>query len=136
VPDTAARLPEPAGSTGRRASVLLAGGRTAAGVAIFATADRLTHGTSRPMTASALVRAFGARDVAFGAAALAALRIGRAADAWTRAGAVADLADCAALAIMSRREPRPALLASCAAFAAAAAVAGFVAADGLSRPAS
>lgn len=132
VPQTAASVPRPTRSTSRRLSLLLSGSRAAVGIAIFATADRLTEATRHPTAASVLARAFGARDVALGVAALAALRSGRAAGPWTRAGALADLADCSALAIMSRREPARALMGSGAAFAAAAALAGFVAADGLS----
>lgn len=89
---------------------LLAGGRVALGLALFVAprqAARTWIGDDVDQAGTRMaIRGLGARDVALGAGLLAALEAGGSTHRWLEAGAVADLADAAAVLIA--RDERPA----------------------------
>jgi hypothetical protein len=106
----------------------LAGTRVAIGLALFVAprqAARSWLGDAVDDAGARMgVRGLGARDVALGAGLLAAIEDGGSPDRWLEAGAVADLADAAA--VLMAREERPTAI-----VAATLAVAGGAAALGL-----
>lgn len=107
---------------------LLAGGRVAIGLALFVAprqAARRWVGDEVDETGTRMaLRGLGARDVALGAGLLASLEDGASTDRWLEAGAVADLADAAAVVLARDERPTEVVLATLA-------VAGGAAAAGL-----
>lgn len=106
---------------------LLAGGRVAIGLALFVAprqAARRWIGDDVDRTGTRMaVRGLGARDVALGAGLLAALEDGATTDRWLEAGAVADLADAAAV-LLARDERRAGAVLATVAVAGGAAALG------------
>ena len=97
----------------RYAATAMAVTRVAIGVTALAWPSlpaRAWVGPSDPLSAEILGRALGARDLALGLGALAALSKGpsgaRAASAWCAAGALSDALDCATTAAAWPRLPR------------------------------
>ena len=87
------------------AARLLAIGRMLVGALLVSApsvASRAMGGGRPPASASLFVRAMGARDLALGAGAVAALADGRDAARWVRMGAAADAADAAAVLLAGR----------------------------------
>ncbi len=117
----------------RHAATVVAAGRVALGLAALARpsvpARPWVGASAEDVAAQVFGRALGARDVALGLGALAALRQGRAASSWVAAGALSDALDVAATAAAWPALPRTTrwLVAASAGGAALAGAAGALA---------
>ncbi len=111
----------------------VAAGRVAFGVAMLAVPGRIASSWVGPRadnpSGHVIVRGFGARDVALGVGALAALQRGEGVRPWLIAATAGDLSDMVATAVGGRELPRNGLIGTAVLAGAAAGVGAWLSAQ-------